>query len=62
MTLGEECRSTPGRIDMEMALKFSSQVSHCFKWVDITGFRGPGNTDQRQRPNVLILQALTGHA
>ena len=57
VALGEEGRPAPGGIDMKMAAEFAGQIGHRLQGIDIAGFGGAGDTDQRQRADILVPQA-----
>ena len=56
VTVRKQGRAAPGGVDMEMTTEFGGEICQLFERVDIAGFGGPGYSDQRQRPDVLLLQ------
>ncbi len=57
VALGKEGRPAPGGIDVEMAAKLAGKIGHRLQRIDIAGFGGAGDADQRQRADVLVPQA-----
>ena len=57
VAVGEEGRPAPGGIDMEMAAELPGEIGQRLQRVDVAGFGGAGDADQRQRQDVPLLQA-----